>query len=361
MPASFRPFLLLALAALAPSTLTAQVGGRVVGERGDPIASAALELWSDSARVAIILTGDDGRYVIPEGLLQRSRRVIVSLIGYESIVLTPAALGSSGPLVLSESPLRAAELRAEAQLPTCTGRDSPEARYLWNVARSRYWEPTGAVEFKARASVRRGFVSADEVGAGHSQREAFAGELVWGFQVDRIRQNIATSGYAWTKPIRERLATRVFDDDYDRWEYVALDSREAYHFATELFGVRQTFRILSADEETVKITFCPATRATGTITGVLEVSVVDTTFAHASWRFATGRPDERPEVRCYLLPRRPVVNAQLLLQRHAVPSGATRRMSACTISGALCSLPGRSRSERARDSNELPTPQRQVA
>lgn len=298
---------LLAAALVPLGVLRAQVAGSVADERGAPLAGVAVELWSVDRRAAAVASDAEGRFVLPAGAVATAGRIVLRRIGYAPL---SARFSAEGP--------HAYRLRAEAVvLPgvaaaargTCPRRDEPAAREIWRAAAARYAQDTPTHDFLVVRTEHHGWVQPLERGYPDEERMVSGSE--GRVATEPIESFLPGHGYAFRREPGRMGYWGM--EDYDRWNYVELDTRHAYHFATETFGRLNALAVVGRDAEGTTLAFC-SREVRSSIHGTITVGT-DGSFLSAGWRFRTPRPNEEAGGEVVFAPPGPGPRPHLLAAR----------------------------------------------
>lgn len=281
---TFRKLLagLLAGFALAAAPLRAQVQGRVVDSRGEPVAGAHVELWATFRRLDVWDTGPSGTFEFDAAQADSASGLIVSRVGYVDRTLSVSSSDEPVTVVLQESAVRLEGLVARAEAsPICPNRDEPEARALWEAATARYSRPD-TLTISASSVRMENEVPWAEIGVVHEDRLRNSGRAT-GPQRRAIRPRL---GYGF------RLEAS-WSREYAAWDYFELGSNQAQHFTDPSFGTYNSLSVRARTPDATVLAFCSRDLPRGAvkIEGMLTLRP-DTTFASARWRFLPPRPRE---------------------------------------------------------------------
>lgn len=284
-------FLVLSLAATT-SRLGAQLRGTVTDTAGTPLAGVVVSLWTVDTRIGRTTTDGSGSFVLrPEGS-HGAAVLSFERLGYRTLAV-PAAVGDSvRRYTLEPATVEIAGLTVRANRKPCPNRDSPEARALWSQARLRYTPDTGTRGYDVVYLRGDGSRAEDEIGIlDESRLRPGRMASLDPRGVVPVETEIRARGYGvllpWDQPGYQPL-----DQEYFAWRYPVLHGRDAYHFASELFGALHTFSILQRGDGETVLAFCARERGRPHIEGTLAIAS-DSSFSFAEWRFHTGKPDER--------------------------------------------------------------------
>lgn len=264
---------------LVASQGRAQFSVRVVAAPDRPLASAHVELWSPTARVATQVTGIDGRALFSTPDARAASAVLVRLIGFrpERVTLEAGVDTLSVRLTALPSPLPTVTVSdAESRCPLD---DSPDARGRWERARRLYSAPNplGRTSIMETSS---GPVDAEALGDVSRMRIAKGSRAYTAAGMDGARQGIVARGYV------HPLAGSHSFKDYGIWAYPALAREYAEHFAEALFGERHVFAVVSIGPDSLEavLAFCAKDRRQTGLDGTLRIGE-DGTLLSARWMF----------------------------------------------------------------------------
>lgn len=166
----------------------------------------------------------------------------------------------------------------------CRQADDPRARLLWRAAAKRY--DLGALSRATEDTVLVHNARVPPERLGEIDTAALV-PVILGWSGDYFRTHstlIGRRGYA----DRVRGIVRPW---YDVWEYEALESSMAGHFADTLFGALHRFAIVSSTGSGTTLRYCPTHDSQAEIDGLIHISP-ETTFTKVEWRFHTRESDE---------------------------------------------------------------------
>ena len=261
----------------------AQVTGRVIAAGSDsPIPGAEAELWSEVGLVARAESDSDGHFMLAASSKGHTLWLLVRRIGFAPAELQAIHQGTFHTVALRQLPVTLPEL----YVTTCTGRDDPVSRHLWQTMRLQYllipdtlgaWVDLGYVRLET--------TSADSVG--FSAREEWAGTGGWiGIGTRFWRRLLRAHGYA----LPRSPGTYLGDED-GAFEYMRLDGNAAEHLVDTLFGALHDFLPAHEEDGLIVIPFCPKSTRHPEIEGALSV-VPGGGLVNAWWRFVVPRSTE---------------------------------------------------------------------
>jgi hypothetical protein len=164
--------------------------------------------------------------------------------------------------------------------------------------RSRYSGPHDTLSLATRVRHFEGSVPAGQVGS-LDLLPAEPGERgVAGSWRTRLTRRIAQSGYAFARSGGPDLTGA-----FEAWEYPPLEAELASHFASGLFGERNSLSLVRTAVGELIVGFCARAdlRRQPSIEGQLVLNP-DTTLAEAQFRFRTPSPSEDAGGRVQFLP-----------------------------------------------------------
>jgi Carboxypeptidase regulatory-like domain len=265
----------------------AQVAGRVVDERGDPVAGAAVELWAGDRQAATHTSDAAGRFAFGAGESRGASGLLARHPGYRPARVQLGVSATEVTLRLAPEPVMLDGVTARAAPHRlCPNRESSEARALWAAAAARY---SRALDTLAAASLfawdERTVASEAEVGPvppGSLHRNA------------GVRNQ---AQWRWWRPERSGYAVPLAPGhgyaEFGAW-YYPLEIL-APHLVSEVFGTLHTLSVVGREAGAVEIGFCPRAgtlRGMARVEGTLRISTRDTLVAEAHVEFRTRAPDE---------------------------------------------------------------------
>lgn len=266
----------------------AQTRGVVIDEAGNPLISVAVEAWNVSGRVAVAITGRDGKFSLDVADKSPSQ-VIASRLGYSNGYLRYTAADTAVTIRMKLLPVSISPLtvRASSQEVRCPHKEEARARNVWQKARSHYSMDTGDRGLTGEGRFANLPKDRSELGQYESSWLRWFWQGWNAYHYNQLYQ-LERSTYGL------RLETEKGQDDFDRetgeWIYPKLHKQAAYHFASNRFGERHTMFVLSArDDSEVVLGFCPLSKDEPEISGKLAIDSQGH-FEWASWNFHTPSP-----------------------------------------------------------------------
>jgi hypothetical protein len=275
----------LALWAMLPVALSGQIEGVVTDMSGMPLDNVIVEAWSPSGRLAVTVTGEDGRFAFVRPIAERATGLYAHRLGYQAV--RPEVLPGVREYLLRmvEDPLPIEGIVVDAERAVCTTQEDEEARHLWAAAARRY---SSEIDHLGMATYLASSIQAVPVsslgpvplsGGGVAQRgSAPLFRASW-------RRRVQRQGYA--RP----LSAPSPDGMYEAWGYPPLEADFATHFVDPVFGELHRFTLEEKTGSGTTLRFCPAEDDKPTIRGVLRLGP-DTSLVLAEWSFETPEPAE---------------------------------------------------------------------
>lgn len=266
-----------ALLLAVPSGLAAQLDVQVLESTGDTVASARVELWSETRLIA--QRAVDWRGIVSFTALEAAgaTEVQVRSIGYRPKRSSLARARGRIIVRLERIPLTSIDVISVPVEPTCPKPDQPAARALWRRVAARYREPS--LEGR-RTELTQLQDTASEAGLGvfiEGPRLRGA-RAVTAMGLRGALQQIADSGYVY--PLERSHNIEILGG----WRYPALDAELAGHFASVEFGDAHTFALAGSTASFSELQFCARDRRKSGLDGTLYVSDGDG-FRGARWRY----------------------------------------------------------------------------
>ena len=292
--------------------LFAQVSGTVKTSGGDPVSGVTIEAWSQTRRIAAVLSETDGRFRFSGDVEASIFLLRAAGLGFERAELIIEDEVKEYHFVLTEDPLVIDGLVVITNQEFCEFQQGDvSAERLWEQARLRYsglMDTLGIASYLAEADT---VVSITELGT---------------LQLPDL--NLSQRGsssllrFSWTRRISRQgyaFSTRATDGVkvYQSWVYPPLEADFAPHFIDELFGERHYLRILDESPEGWRVSFCPKDDDYPSISGIIALAP-DTTFATIRWSFDTPEPIENAGGSILFSPVSPGDSALYLLPREAI-------------------------------------------
>jgi hypothetical protein len=286
-----------------------QIAGKVTDGSGAPISAVLVELRSSTRRIVHTNTDETGSFSLRLKEIPDSAVLVFTRLGYSPKIVhgpLPTFVQSS----LDPLPIDLPAITVLTAKRLCPNKDEQLARNIWSRAKSFYSRTPAQVGRAVKFLRTSSSVAASEVG---NVDETHLEETWSGRSGQHQDPDILAVSEGYGRRIN------VPAGNYNNWLYPALESWDAHHFASEAFGSLHNLSIATTGGGETLIAFCSKDRGKARIEGSLLISH-DTTFANASWRFSTPKPDEQaggevifapPSVEGYLLPARGVFWRQL--------------------------------------------------
>ena len=278
---------------IGAGTLSSQVSVQVVDGGGRPVAAVQIDVYGFAELLEVASSDALGLADVTTPRWDEVRRLSLSHIGFQTLIVQAEDLPSNGVLWLEPRPIGIAGLAVEAAGSLCPIKDDPVGRRLWEGVAARYAQDTGVRALSATYLFGAGPVSETALfridKARLSSEEAVESVSVWrpeeGVNAP-LEQFAGSDGYSW-RPARRRWGGRALNRVYPE-----LDGRHAYHFATSAFGALHNFVVTREREGEQTLAFCPNGSGRGTtISGSLALRPGHS-FVGAEWGFAADDPDE---------------------------------------------------------------------
>jgi hypothetical protein len=275
----------MVFAAVAPAAVGAQIEGVVTDMVGSPLDNVIVEAWSATDRLAVTVTGDDGRFAFVRPIAELATGLYAYRLGYQAV--RPEVQPGIREYVLRmvEDPLPIEGIVVNASGAVCTADEDDEARGLWTAVTARY---SSQIDHLGMATYLASSIQAVPVsslgpvpvsGGGAAQRgSAPLLRASW-------RRRVERQGYA--RP----LSAPSPDGMYESWGYPPLEADFATHFVDPVFGELHRFTVEDETDVGTTLRFCPAEADKPTIRGILRISP-DTSLLLAEWSFSTPEPHE---------------------------------------------------------------------
>lgn len=274
------------LALLLPSGLDAQIHGIVTDVRGTPLEGVTVQLLESEARLATVLTDEEGLFDFPERASVRATSIRAGGLSYRSQDVPVVPGRRQYHIELEEEPISLPSLVVEANRDFCAGReDEEEARELWNAARARYSTALDTLGIATYLASDTRVVPPDSVGF-----------------LDLPEENTGQRGsssllrFSWTRRAQRSgyafPTWRVIEDrSFRSWVYAPLEADFAPHFADPVFGRLHDLFLMESEGAGRILGFCPREEDRPSIQGTMALRS-DTTIATVEWIFRTPEPVE---------------------------------------------------------------------
>lgn len=299
---TFGALAVVALLLVIPSSILAQVEGRVLTSDGSPLPAATVEVWGRGLVFQVAHTDLEGRFTLPDLSDRRVTRYVFRYLGFRTEIVQHEDFHAGIEVRLGPEPVELEELRATVVRDRCPRADEAEARDLWTAAAARYNRETSRRGRGAyyRAEMRdvseRVLFEVNEADAERAPGiwESWPGLERWeqGRRLT-LEDVVDRYGYAWERRIEGRREVFIGRDRHLSWIYAALDGKSANHFVTPTFAAMHSFSLGSEGDEGTRVHFCP--RRTGRDRPTLRGSLLIGTgleMIEAEWTFATRDPRE---------------------------------------------------------------------
>ena len=293
--------------------LTGQIRGSVETGSGVPVSGVTVEAWTQSQRIAAVLSDSTGTFLFPADVESRIVRLRASGLGFQVAEIGIDRAVKEYIIVLDEDPLVIDGLVVMTNQNMCEfPQGDVRARFLWEQASGKYhglMDTLGIASYLAEADT---VISISDLGTLE-------------LPVLNLNQRGSSSllRFSWTRRISRQgyaFSTRATDgvEVYESWVYPPLEADFAPHFIDELFGERHYLRILEESSEGWRLSFCPKDDSDPSISGSMSLAP-DTTVVAVRWTHKTPEPLENsggtalfPPVLSdgevsYLLPREAII------------------------------------------------------
>lgn len=298
------PGLLFAALGLLPLSLHAQqLTGRVLTEGGNPLPATTVEVWGRAVILYTTSSEAGGWFTVPDLRDSGATRYVFRYLGRRVQIIQKEDLRDGSVVRLALGPdYRMDGLAVTVARNVCPLPDEPAARARWERAAGHYNQDTshrgisGYYQAEMR-DVNENDLFQDIDGAIHAtlaMGESWrAGVRAEYGTVLTLEDMARARGYAWKREFNNGPEQFLGRDRHLNWLYAELDTRSAYHFATQTFGSLHTFAVVTEDESGMRIQFCPRRDDDDppSIRGTLLVGP-DDELVEAEWRFRTKDPDE---------------------------------------------------------------------
>jgi hypothetical protein len=278
----------------------AQVAGTVVAS-GAPLPRVVVSLWAESREVARDTTDADGRFAFDSDVAREATSLALRRLGYVARTLSvrPGDVALRPAMVQVAQPLPAAVVAA-TKGRSCSRKDDPKARALWDSVRATYaTAPRGMSVYATLAEWTQQDVSAEEVG----ERVGMArGPGAWGSFPAMMRERwawIARGSYAWRRELPKPGQELVYPE-YLHWWYEPLHRELVEHFVEDGFVRAHAFAMASPPGART-LAFCPRDAKRPGLEGTVELDDANA-IARIAWRWRTPKPDEDAGAELLLMP-----------------------------------------------------------
>jgi hypothetical protein len=297
---------LLRATAIAGALLaSARVGGAqvagIVQASGAPLSRVVVSLWDGSREVARDTTDAAGRFAFDTSVTRAASGLALRRLGY--VARTMSVRPGDDALRLTMTPIAQplpATVVAATKGSSCSWRDDPRARALWDSVRATYAvAPHGLSVYATLAEWTRQDVAAEEVGerVGMSR-----GPGEWGVFPKMMNEQWASIGrgsYAWRRELPKPGQELIYPQ-YLQWWYAPLHRELVEHFVEDGFARSHAFSfVTSSDGRT--LAFCPREAKRPGLEGTAELDDAGA-IARLAWRWRTPKPDENAGAELLLIP-----------------------------------------------------------
>lgn len=284
-------FVFMALSCCPPA-LSAQVSLQVVNSVGTPLPSVRVEVYGRGELLSVASTGADGIVTLDAEQWVQVRRLSLSFIGFQTLIVHADELPVGG--IVQLEPLGTEIPGLTVSVPDlCPNGDDPEARRIWAEVAARYATDTGSRAMSARyqtagapttqTSLRdlpdlewQGYAFGASAGARHSVRQP---DLT-------VDEQIAREGYAWPAISIGSIS------DPGPWRYPDFTRMAAHHFASTVFGELHDFEVVGEGNGETTLSFCPNGTGRGASISGMVVLIPGDALVSAQWLFHTEEPNE---------------------------------------------------------------------
>ncbi len=285
--------LLFVLVGFAPSGIHAQSKLRILAPDGSPVQAARVEVYGKGALLDVLVSDVDGEVELAWEDWPTLRRISVSHLGFDPVLVQADDLLMMASLKLSPAPVAIDGVSVSVDGDLCPLTPSAIARERWEEVAGQYSSDTRRQTLATRYRHAAGRAMQGEMrrtkGASFLTVADARPTRVWRRvegTAGPLESFVEEDGYSWT-PARFRWSQRELNHAYPSFELW-----QTYHFSTPEFGDLHDFAILFEDDRTMRIAFCPNGRGSGTeLMGTLDLLPGDR-FVSAEWRFITDDPNE---------------------------------------------------------------------
>lgn len=292
---------MLAVLAMSARDAGAQVAGTVQASAA-PLPGVVVSLWSASRELARDTTDASGRFAFSTEVARSASGLALRRLGYVARTLSvrPGDDGLRLTMTQVAQPLPTSVVAA-TKGRSCSRKDDPKARALWDSVRATYaTAPRGMAAQATLAEWTRQDVSAAEVGerAGRSH-----GDGAWG--VSRMMMNeqwasLAREGYAWRRDLPKPGQELIYPE-YLHWWYAPLHRELVEHFVEDGFVRAHAFTMTSPSSGARTLAFCPRDGKRPGLEGTAELDDANA-IARLAWHWRTPKPDEDAGAELLLIP-----------------------------------------------------------
>jgi hypothetical protein len=265
------------LVALAPIGAQGQLSVHVADSSGRALMGARVELWSSSAQSAARSTNADGIAAFSAVEARAATVGLVRRIGFAPAHFAFEPTDSAVIVRMSALVLSVPALTITAVARACPQSDEPDARAVWAAAAARFREPSVIGRYSMMEQ-QTSLVAEADVGIIDGSRVATGWRGYTSLGMEGGVARLERRGYVYA--LRENHTHEMFG----AWQYPPLEAELAGHFASEVFGARHDFRVVSRSASTVMIRYCARDRNASGLDGTMRISGSDG-LLDARWRY----------------------------------------------------------------------------
>jgi hypothetical protein len=286
---------------LAPAQ---QVRGVVTDAAGRPLPGVLVELWDSGRRLAGDGTDASGHFFLAAPGTGR-RAILARAIGLVPLRRLLTSADTVVTLVMQPSAIEVTAATVTTEETACPRRDDRRARALWQEAARHYDVGLSALGVYTWTQRAAAVVPVESLGVIDTTR--LHGVTIGGGSRGFIAYRAAEDRGFYARP-----NTGMGGGRFDLWEYLALESTVAWHFADSLFARLNTLALEASATGETAIAFCSRRGNAPYVRGRLLLSA-DTTLAGAEWEFVTPPPSEHAGGRVLFAPVDPNVASAAIL------------------------------------------------
>lgn len=281
--------------------LGAQVAGTVLAS-GTPLPNVVVSLWGGSRELARDTTDMRGGFAFDAAAARGASGLALRRLGFVARTASVRPGDDALRLTMTQvaQPLPAAVVAA-TKGRSCSRKDDPSARALWDSVRATYATAPHGMTVRAHlAEWTRRDVGAAEVGE-HVGPANGPGDWMSATAMMRERwASLARGRYAWRREL-PKPGQELAYPQYLHWWYEPLHRELVEHFVEDGFVRAHAFSMASGASGTRTVAFCPRDGKQPGLEGTAEIDDAGA-LQRIAWRWRTPKPDEDAGAELLLVP-----------------------------------------------------------